>query len=68
MKDRLSGNCNIQAGEELFYDYGVRNKEIPWLISDGKAMVQTKPKPAAAKNRVSQFGIVHLNNARMMAL
>ena len=44
--------CNIVAGEELFYDYGVRDQEIPWLISDGKAMVRTKSKPAAAKNRV----------------
>lgn len=42
---------NIDAGEEPFYDYGVRDEEIPWLISDGKAMVEAKPKPAA-KNRV----------------
>ena len=50
---------NIKVGEELFYDYGVRDKEIPWLISDGKVMahaVQTKStKPVAAcrtKNRL----------------
>ena len=45
---------NIVAGEELFYDYGIRDKEIPWLISDAKAMVQTNTKPAAAhtKNRL----------------
>ena len=41
---------NIKAGEELYYDYGVRDKEIPWLISDGKSMAQTKPKPK--KNRL----------------
>lgn len=26
----------IEKGEELFYDYGVRDPEIPWLISDAK--------------------------------
>lgn len=44
--------CNIKAGEELCYNYGVRDKEIPWLISNGKAMVsQPEPSktPAAAK-------------------
>ena len=52
---------NISKGEELFYDYGVRDKDIPWLVSDGKAMANTKQmkptqdQPAAAhstKNRL----------------
>lgn len=46
---------HIKAGEELFYDYGVRDKEIPWLISDGKAMAQEtckiKDKPAKKTRR-----------------
>ena len=53
---------NIPAREELFYDYGVRDKEIPWLISDGKAMVQTKPKPK--KNRLK----LDHNDTSVMAL
>ena len=27
----------ISAGEQLFFDYGVRDKGIPWLISDAKS-------------------------------
>ena len=41
---------HIKMGEELFYDYGVRDKEIPWLISNAKAMAKAKPQPK--KNRL----------------
>ena len=26
----------IEKGVELFYDYGIRDKDIPWLISDAR--------------------------------
>ena len=31
----------IEKGVELFYDYGIRDKEIPWLISDAKKIGTT---------------------------
>jgi len=43
--------CKIKTGEELFYNYGIRDKEILWRISNAKAMVKAKPKPK--KNRVT---------------
>ena len=31
----------IKKGEELFYDYGIRDSEIPWLITDAKRIGTT---------------------------
>ena len=39
---------NIKT-EELFYDYGVRDKEIQWLVSNAKAMAKAKQKYSEAK-------------------
>ena len=39
------GRHDIKEGEELCYDYGVRDKDIDWLISDGRAMTH-EPKPS----------------------
>ena len=49
---------DIKEGEELFYDYGVRDKDIPWLISDGKAMTCESKRPsstAAEKKQKNRF-------------
>jgi len=45
--------CHIKRGEEFFYDYGIRDKDIPWLVSNAKAMAKPTPKPT--KNRVKLF-------------
>ena len=37
--------CSIKTGEELFYDYGVRDKGIPWLVSNAKDMVKQSISP-----------------------
>jgi len=28
--------CHIKKGEELFFDYGIRDKELPWTFTDAK--------------------------------
>lgn len=28
----------IEKGDELFYDYGIRDKDLPWTVSDAKKM------------------------------
>ena len=30
----------IQKGDELFFDYGIRDWTIPWTITDGKNLVE----------------------------
>ena len=43
--------CNIRQGDELFYDYGVRDEEIPWLVSNAKVLQCSKTNKKL-KNRV----------------
>lgn len=31
---------HIAKGEELFYDYGIRDRDIPWLKSDGRVLAE----------------------------
>lgn len=48
---------NIHAGEELFYNYGIRDPDIPWLATDAKKVATTLPQvttvemPSTAKSR-----------------
>ena len=30
--------CHINKGDELFFDYGIRNKELPWTNTDAKTL------------------------------
>ena len=30
--------CHINKGDELFFDYGIRNKELPWTYTDAKTL------------------------------
>ena len=32
---------DVNAGEELFFDYGIRDKDTPWLATDAKKMATT---------------------------
>ena len=42
---------DIEEGEELFYNYGIGDKDIPWLISDGKAMSGHTTQSSTAEKR-----------------
>ena len=40
----LVAKCHIKSGEELFYNYGIKDQRIPWLKSDAKKIVTTLDK------------------------
>ena len=37
----FSAKHRIEKGAELFYDYRIRDKDLPWLISDAKQIGTT---------------------------
>ena len=46
----LVAKRDISHGEELFFDYGIRDKEIPWLITKPKKS-KTKVTPKQKRKR-----------------
>ena len=40
----LVAKRQIKSGEELFYDYGIKDQQIPWLKSDAKKIATTLDK------------------------
>ena len=44
LKIGLVAKYHIKYGEELFYDYGIKDKDIPWIKSDARIIGTTLEK------------------------
>ena len=38
---RLVAKTNIQAGEQVFFDYGIKDPDLPWISTHAKKVART---------------------------
>ena len=43
----------IQQGEELFFNYGLREKNISWAVTDAKKVAKQLPSLKTSKHKIS---------------
>ena len=50
---------DIEMGEELFFNYGLKEKNIPWAVTDAKKVATKLPATTSVQSKTTPKKVTH---------